>query len=132
MLTFVIKPELLQRSSAGSHTKRRVLSIVMSIFDPLGLLGFFNARAKIILQNIWRSGVSWDDAIKEPDEIDWNAAALDFVYPLPSKFLSSAGYRSWCLSGSSHFLRESSFSVSSFVPEMLQCVCLDRKHVLLQ
>ncbi|XP_070855552.1 uncharacterized protein [Drosophila suzukii] len=71
MLTFVIKPELLQRSSAGSHTKRRVLSIVMSIFDPLGLLRFFNVRAKIILQNIWRSGVSWDEAIKEPDEIDW-------------------------------------------------------------
>jgi len=43
----------------------------MSIFDPLGLLGFFNVGAKIILQNIWRSGVSWVDAIKEPDEIDW-------------------------------------------------------------
>ncbi|XP_070141749.1 uncharacterized protein [Drosophila kikkawai] len=71
MLTFVIRPELLQRSA--THTKRRVLSIVMSIFDPLGILGFFNIRPKIILQNIWRSGVTWDDAIKEPDENDWMA-----------------------------------------------------------
>ncbi|KAH8310168.1 hypothetical protein KR067_003598, partial [Drosophila pandora] len=52
MLTFVIRPELLQKSVTSTHTKRRVLSIVMSIFDPLGLLGFFNIRAKIILQNI--------------------------------------------------------------------------------
>lgn len=33
-----------------------VLGIIMSIFEQLG---FFNIRAKIILQNIRRSGVSW-------------------------------------------------------------------------
>jgi len=69
MLTFVIRPELLQKGSDGSHTK--LLSIDISIFDPLGLLGFLNVHAKIIPQNVWRSGVNWDDAMKESDETDW-------------------------------------------------------------
>ncbi|XP_064554834.1 uncharacterized protein LOC135439898 [Drosophila montana] len=43
----------------------------MSIFDPLGLLGFFNIRAKIILQNIWRSNIGWDDDLTKEDEVDW-------------------------------------------------------------
>jgi hypothetical protein len=48
-------------------TKRDVLKIVMSLYDLLGLLGPFNVQAKIILQDIWRSAVGWDDEI--PDSI---------------------------------------------------------------
>ncbi|XP_067628058.1 uncharacterized protein [Eurosta solidaginis] len=70
-LTFVVKPELIAKASLATSSKRQVLSVVMSIFDPLGLLGFFNIRAKIILQNIWRSGVGWDDKLKDDEESDW-------------------------------------------------------------
>ncbi|XP_070067134.1 uncharacterized protein [Drosophila virilis] len=61
LLTFVVKPYLFAEASKKRPTKRRVLSVVTSIFDPLGLLGFFNIRAKIILQNLWRSNIGWDD-----------------------------------------------------------------------
>src|SRR5277367_5964549 len=44
-------------------TKREVLRIVASIFDPLGLLSIFTVRAKILLQDIWRSKIGWDDQI---------------------------------------------------------------------
>ncbi|XP_064556691.1 uncharacterized protein LOC135441137 [Drosophila montana] len=71
LLTFVVKPNLLAKASKERPTKRRVLSVVMSIFDPLGLLGFFNIRAKIILQNIWRSNIGWDDDLTKEDEVDW-------------------------------------------------------------
>ncbi|XP_070066879.1 uncharacterized protein [Drosophila virilis] len=53
LLTFVVTPNLLAKASKERPTKRRVLSVIMSIFDPHGLLRFFNTRAKIILQNIW-------------------------------------------------------------------------------
>lgn len=42
-------------------TKRRILSIIMTIFDPLGLLAHFVINAKIVLQEVWRSRVSWDE-----------------------------------------------------------------------
>ncbi|XP_058827505.1 uncharacterized protein LOC131687443 [Topomyia yanbarensis] len=48
-------------------TKRQVLRVVMSIFDPLGLVAPFVVHGKILVQNIWRSGISWDDRI--PDEL---------------------------------------------------------------
>lgn len=44
-------------------TKSQVLSFIMTIFDPLGLLGFFVVFAKIILQENWRTGCGWDDVI---------------------------------------------------------------------
>ncbi|XP_060649602.1 uncharacterized protein LOC132786893 [Drosophila nasuta] len=70
-LTFMVKPDTIAKALDGRPTKRRVLSMIMTIFDPLGIVGFFNIRAKIILQNIWRSGVGWDEPLKEEDEADW-------------------------------------------------------------
>ncbi|XP_065089401.1 uncharacterized protein LOC135710680 [Ochlerotatus camptorhynchus] len=48
-------------------TKREVLRLVMSLFDPLGLVAAFVVHGKCIIQDIWRSNVSWDEQI--PEEI---------------------------------------------------------------
>ncbi|XP_065073869.1 uncharacterized protein LOC135697938 [Ochlerotatus camptorhynchus] len=50
-------------------TKREVLRVLMRIFDPLGLIAPFLMFLKILLQEIWRSGIQWDD------KIDGNAFA---------------------------------------------------------
>ncbi|XP_017468636.1 PREDICTED: uncharacterized protein LOC108360729 [Rhagoletis zephyria] len=52
-------------------TKREVLSIVMSIFDPLGLLNFYVIYAKIMFQEVWRSGCGWDEYIPEEQYLSW-------------------------------------------------------------
>ena len=44
-------------------TRRGILSIVSSIYDPLGLASPFILPAKIILQNLCKEGVGWDDNI---------------------------------------------------------------------
>lgn len=46
-------------------TKREVLRLVMSIFDPLGFVGMLTVKGKIILQMIWRQEIGWDDEIKD-------------------------------------------------------------------
>ncbi|GBP04390.1 hypothetical protein EVAR_88208_1 [Eumeta japonica] len=45
-------------------TKRQVLKIVMSLFDPLGLASPVTTKAKQ-LQEIWRRGTGWDDEIDQ-------------------------------------------------------------------
>ncbi|XP_053691604.1 uncharacterized protein LOC128740118 [Sabethes cyaneus] len=44
-------------------TKRQALRVVMSIFDPLGLVAVFVIHGKILIQNIWRSKIDWDERI---------------------------------------------------------------------
>ena len=52
-------------------TKRGVLSVVSSLFDPLGFLSPFVFTAKILLQELWRQKLSWDQEIPEPYSSLW-------------------------------------------------------------
>ncbi|XP_055909040.1 uncharacterized protein LOC129943877 [Eupeodes corollae] len=61
-------------------TKREVLKILMTIFDPLGLLAHFLMFVKILLQDIWRSKIDWDTAIQDPEFEKW----LKWVHLLPA------------------------------------------------
>ena len=46
-------------------TKRAFLKGIATLFDPLGFLSPYVIRAKIILQEMWESGVDWDDLVEE-------------------------------------------------------------------
>lgn len=54
------------------QTKRGVLSIVSSLYDPLGFLSPFVLLAKIIIQELWRTKYDWDETIQEPYVSQWN------------------------------------------------------------
>ena len=58
-------------SGKRKPTKREFLRIIMSVYDPLGLLGPFTLQSKILMQEIWRSGVGWDDAIRDEEQVGW-------------------------------------------------------------
>src|SRR5277367_3568422 len=64
-----VKQELSTRKTRP--TKREVLKILMSIYDPLGLITPFTTRGKIILQDIWRQGIGWDDELTESTFQKW-------------------------------------------------------------
>ncbi|XP_038116955.1 uncharacterized protein LOC119769128 [Culex quinquefasciatus] len=52
---------------ADLPTKRQALRIVMSLFDPAGLLCFFIIHGKILIQEVWRAKTEWDQKI--PDKL---------------------------------------------------------------
>ncbi|XP_049885438.1 uncharacterized protein LOC126380224 [Pectinophora gossypiella] len=52
-------------------TKRQFLSFVMSIFDPLGLASPCTIQSRILMQRIWRSGIGWDEQLKELEKELW-------------------------------------------------------------
>ena len=54
-------------------TKRKILSIVNSIYDPLGLLTPFTVKAKIILRTLWARSpkLDWDDPVPEELRKNW-------------------------------------------------------------
>ncbi|KRY30334.1 hypothetical protein T01_9093, partial [Trichinella spiralis] len=56
-----------QAASETHGTKRGLLRLAASVFDPLGALTPFTVRAKQLLQSLWQTGISWDDPL--PPEI---------------------------------------------------------------
>ncbi|XP_062703577.1 uncharacterized protein LOC134286030 [Aedes albopictus] len=64
-------------------TKRIILSCIMSLFDPLGLLAPFTVHGKGLVQDTWRSGCEWDEPVNEDCNAKWNR--LKAVFPLINK-----------------------------------------------
>lgn len=49
----------------GVVTKQTILAEVSKLFDSLGLLGPIIAVAKLILQDLWKSGAHWNKLVPQ-------------------------------------------------------------------
>jgi hypothetical protein len=83
-------------------TKRGVLSFVSSLFDPLGFVSPFVLSAKMILQELCRMKVGWDDNLPEKELTQW----LKWLKDLPmmehfvvDRCIKPAGLADACLTG---------------------------------
>ena len=46
-------------------TKRNILSVISTVYDPVGYLQPFTMQLKILFQNICKLNIDWDDSIGE-------------------------------------------------------------------
>ncbi|XP_029054805.2 uncharacterized protein LOC114882094 [Osmia bicornis bicornis] len=67
-------------SMQGRVIKRKILSCLAKIFDPLGLLGPITFTAKCIIQQLWILRVDWDESVPSAIHAKW----LKFEGELPS------------------------------------------------
>ncbi|XP_069118844.1 uncharacterized protein [Argopecten irradians] len=58
-------------------TKREVLKQSASIYDPLGILGPVTIRAKLLMQRLWKDGLSWDEKLSEKVKTSWIDILVD-------------------------------------------------------
>ena len=58
-------------------TRRGILSVVSSVYDPLGFVSPAILPAKAILQDLCLKGLGWDDKIHESDERRWETWLKD-------------------------------------------------------
>ena len=61
------------------ETRRGILSMISSIFDPLGFLAPFILLAKLLLQELCRQGLDWDQTVSAKDLGLWQ----DWLADLP-------------------------------------------------
>ncbi|XP_054722391.1 uncharacterized protein LOC129232176 [Uloborus diversus] len=52
-------------------TKRQLLSTIAKIYDPLGFLSPTTIQLKILMQDIWRENISWDDPVTDCISESW-------------------------------------------------------------
>lgn len=60
-----------QADSKSVITKRSILSIISQVYDPLGLIGPFTVRSKLLLQFLWKLRVNWDSPIPNDLKEKW-------------------------------------------------------------
>lgn len=58
-------------AGTGPITKRKLLSEVGRIFDPLGLLQPIIVIAKILIQHLWSLGLDWDETVPQAIATTW-------------------------------------------------------------
>ena len=56
-------------------TKRKLLSEISKIYDPLGLLEPVILYAKVLIQDCWKSKISWDESLPQVIQSKWQALA---------------------------------------------------------
>ncbi len=54
-------------------TRRNILSVVGSIYDPLGMVAPYALKAKMILQKLCMKKIGWDDALPEQERGEWDS-----------------------------------------------------------
>jgi hypothetical protein len=54
-------------------TKRKLTQVSASVFDPLGLISPFLVRSKVIIQEVWKLKIDWDEVIPEAICLPWQS-----------------------------------------------------------
>ena len=52
-------------------TKRSMVSVVYSLFDPLGFIVSYTMKAKLLLQTLNLKGIGWDEPVKDAECLQW-------------------------------------------------------------
>ncbi|OUC40847.1 Pao retrotransposon peptidase, partial [Trichinella nativa] len=66
-----------RRQGEKAKTLSEVLSILTSVFDPLGIVGPFVLKGKLIMQAIWQVHPEWKAPLSEEWEARWQQWASD-------------------------------------------------------
>ena len=59
----IVVEEKLTHEDSWRYTKRKVLSLVSSVFDPLGWVSPLTVRGEIFLQTLWKEKMGWDQTL---------------------------------------------------------------------
>ena len=64
----VVVGDKLDQEVSWRYTERSILSLVSSIYDPLGWVSPLTVRGKMFLQTLWKEKKDWDETLN-PDQI---------------------------------------------------------------
>lgn len=82
----VLIPQYLEKSP----TKREILRVVMSLYDPLGLVSHIVIGGRLVLRDVWKTECEWDDEVPRDIHLQW----IDWLRSM--KILQNLKIPRWC------------------------------------
>ena len=70
-LSLSLKKLIEETNTIKKITKRISLSLAFKLFDPLGFAEPFTVQAKIMMQDLWKFSVSWDEELPNNHKVKW-------------------------------------------------------------
>ena len=78
-LSFKVPADFPEGKEMVQLSKRKILSRVAQVYDPIGYATAFLIKAKIGLQTLWKRGISWDEDLP-PDLLEkWKTLFEEMV-----------------------------------------------------
>ena len=71
VFTWAVDDDTLVQTRGKAITRCGILSAVSSLFDPLGMIAPFIMKAKLLLQELCRKKLQWDEEISELEKKQW-------------------------------------------------------------
>ncbi|XP_049300463.1 uncharacterized protein LOC125774090 [Anopheles funestus] len=68
---FKLKVYEVKQKDKGSLTKRQLFAEVLQMYDPIGLMQPIIVMGKIIMQDLWREKIGWDDKVSNDAYQKW-------------------------------------------------------------
>ena len=90
--TISITQKQIESQGKTSITKRSILQGASKLYDPLGWLSPITIRARILLQDVWKQRINWDDPLDSNFQTRWQHIAVDLqeaaTIELPHKYFT--------------------------------------------
>ena len=74
-----VSDKLMSATSKVPLTKRGMVSVVYSLFDPPGFIAPYIMKAKLLLQTLNRKEIGWDEPVKDAECLQWERWIDDLV-----------------------------------------------------
>lgn len=63
-----------RHTESSDATLRNVYSVLAKLYDPLGYIVPFTTRCKVLVQDMWKANIGWDDKIQPADLLEkWSS-----------------------------------------------------------
>lgn len=76
----------------SSLSRRRLLSLVSSVFDPLGIFSPVTIRGKLLMREAWKIKVGWDEILPNSFHAEWKPISDDYNRISGAQFPRVIGY----------------------------------------